>query len=568
MQVALVVDSSPPNSVPRPIEDLTRRNWSETESATVADLLHPEPTWRIDFEATDLAIVLAFSGGTSGGLFVDTLSRASLAASTWEPEAYAEDLFLSRFVSTCFGIRLGQREFPVVSNHLVRLLASPPADPTITEYRRAIIGELEASQELRRQLEQLYVRLYKFRTLLESASGTGKLDTNRRQLDLLELFKDMIEAMTGFSMARSGLSRLGAFAMRVQRTEGYQSMLDLLRYDEQLASVSFNVAIGADGRVRGLQLVAVEENSANPFVNSPWRRWMAKLELFLRGFRFGDGEVMARLLDAVFEGVRKELPAFVQLLGDLEFYLGALGFNDRARASGLSVCLPELVDTAEPRVLEGLFNPLLLGHGIQPIPCDIRTDRHDTTLLVTGPNSGGKTRLLQSLGLAQLLAQSGLFIPARHARLAPVSGLVVSLIQETHADQTEGRLGVELIRIRKLFERLPPGSMVILDELCSGTNPSEGEEIFELVIRMLTRLRPQAFITTHFLGFANRLQRENKIEALRFLQVVLGPQQEATYQFAPGVAETSLASHAAARLGVTGDQLLSLIEQNIRAKQR
>src|SRR5258706_9760782 len=96
--------------------------------------------------------------------------------------------------------------------------------------------------------------------------------------------------------------------------------------------------------------------------------------------------------------------------------------------------------------------------------------------------------------------------------LAP--GLVVSLIQETKADQAEGRLGMELLRIRSLFERLPPGAMVILDELCSGTNPSEGEEIFELVVRMLTRLKPQAFITTHFLAFAARLEQKRTIADL------------------------------------------------------
>ncbi len=102
-----------------------------------------------------------------------------------------------------------------------------------------------------------------------------------------------------------------------------------------------------------------------------------------------------------------------------------------------------------------------------------------------------------------------------------------------------------------------------MDELCSGTNPSEGEEIFELVVRMLTRLRPQAFITTHFLVFAARLEHEKKIGELRFLQVQLGPDQRATYQFVPGVARTSLAGQAAARLGVTGEQLMSLIERNI-----
>jgi len=295
---------------------------------------------------------------------------------------------------------------------------------------------------------------------------------------------------------------------------------------------------------------------------------LSKLELFLRGYRFSDAEVMARLIDAVFSGLEDEIVSFVQLFGDLEFYLGALGFRDRARAAGLEVCLPELVPPGAPRRLTGLFNPLLLISGITPVPCDLRSPKLASTVLVTGPNSGGKTRLLQSIGLTQLLAQSGLFIPARSGSVALAPGLVMSLIEETRADQSEGRLGMELMRIRALFEWLPPGAMVLLDELCSGTNPSEGEEIFELVVSMLTRLEPQAFITTHFLQFAARLQREKRIPDLGFLQVELGADRRPTYQFAPGVAATSLAGHAAERLGVSGDQLLALVERNIQKQRR
>jgi DNA mismatch repair protein MutS2 len=126
---------------------------------------------------------------------------------------------------------------------------------------------------------------------------------------------------------------------------------------------------------------------------------------------------------------------------------------------------------------------------------------------------------------------------------------------------------MELLRIRSLFERLPVGAIVILDELCSGTNPSEGEEIFELVVRMLARLRPQAYITTHFLEFAARLATSGHIGELRYLQVALGPDAEPTYQFEPGVAKTSLAGQAAKRLGVTGDQLLTLIDQKLATAQ-
>jgi MutS-like protein len=535
----------------------------------IPDLLHPTPLRRIDVEHTKLAIALAFAGGVSGGLFSEALDNAKVAPSAWDPKAFTADLFLPQFVAMCLKIRIEGQEPSLSTDHLLKVLASPPTDPAIVHHRRAILAELTASPNLRKALERLYTTMCRFRALLEGASGVGKWDANRRHLDLLLLIKEIFDCSAeGFVAACSGLSRLAAFGRRVQESEPYRSLADLLRYDERLATLNLKVRVGADGRIRGFEVLSIQEDEKNPFVSSPLRRWLGKLELFVRGFKFSDGEVMARLIDAVFDGIQDELVPLVQLFGDLEFYLGALGFHDLARESNLAVCLPNLVSPSEPRELRGLFNPLLLVHGVKPVPCDIGTDRHDTTLLVTGPNSGGKTRLLQSIGLTQLLAQSGLFVPARSASLALSTGLVVSLIQETRADQAEGRLGTELLRIRDLFERLPPGSMVILDELCSGTNPSEGEEIFELVVQMLTKLAPQAFITTHFLLFAARLERERKIADLRFLQVELGPEHRATYQFIPGVAHTSLAGHAAERLGVTRDQLLSLIDRNTVLAQR
>jgi DNA mismatch repair protein MutS2 len=140
--------------------------------------------------------------------------------------------------------------------------------------------------------------------------------------------------------------------------------------------------------------------------------------------------------------------------------------------------------------------------------------------------------------------------------------MFVSLTQETSADQQEGRLGTEMLRIRQLFERALPGSLVILDELCSGTNPSEGEEIFHLVIDLLRELDPEVFITTHFLQFAAQLAEQADALWLCFLQVELDEQKVPTYQFVPGVATTSLAHQTAARLGVTRDELLALIRRH------
>jgi len=183
--------------------------------------------------------------------------------------------------------------------------------------------------------------------------------------------------------------------------------------------------------------------------------------------------------------------------------------------------------------------------------------------VITGPNSGGKTRLLQSLALTQLLGQVGIFVPASRARLVRAPRLFLSLVTDGDATQVEGRLGTELLRIRELFEQLEPGSVAILDELCSGTNPMEGEAIFEMVVSLLPKLRPQVFVSTHFLGLAARLETDRPVESLAFLQVELDPEERPTYQFVPGVATTSLAHKVAARLGVTPDELRALVDAKL-----
>ena len=167
--------------------------------------------------------------------------------------------------------------------------------------------------------------------------------------------------------------------------------------------------------------------------------------------------------------------------------------------------------------------------------------------------------MLQAIGLAQLLGQSGLYVPAKQASLPLAQGLFAFLTVPLGADETEGRLGTELVRIRTLFRAAPRRSLILLDELCSGTNPSEAEEIVTMVLGLLRRLSPIAFITTHFLDFAARLQEEPPFESLAFLHVELDESQQSTYQFIPGVATTSLAASTADRLGVTFEQLQALI---------
>jgi DNA mismatch repair protein MutS2 len=278
---------------------------------------------------------------------------------------------------------------------------------------------------------------------------------------------------------------------------------------------------------------------------------------WFRGYRFEDDELVERWLDRVFDGVSYALPACFQALGHMEVYLAALAFRDRCQAEGLAVCFPELTEEAGP-CIRGLFNPLLLAQDVVPVVCDLEQGSFETTTIVTGPNSGGKTRLLQAVGLLQLLGQVGLYAPAAEARIRPVPNLFASVHEQLLADQPEGHLGTELLRIRRLFETSRHGTLVLLDELCSGTNPSEAAELFTMVLDLLGELGSEVYVTTHFLELAQRLAANEPSASMAFLQAELDAARQPTFRFVAGVAETSLAAETAVRLGVTRERLAAL----------
>lgn len=531
------------------------------------DLIHHDPLVTVDVELLRSALRFAFESGDAGGLLGKAVDEAPITPSRWDPEVFAQGLFLPELLTSCFCIQIGRKKYEPSQKHLGRLLSHPPDDTRDVALRQGVLRELAASPELRASLEAIYGALRELRGLLDERPMTPG-ETVRRKVEVLACVKTILdEADSGLVDAKSALSRLQAFAAAVRVRPSYGRLAQVLDFDENMATLQIRVVLGSDGRIRNFHLLTTEENLANPLVASPWRRFWSRWIAWFRGYRYGENEVLLRVIDEVFSDLEDVVLPCFDLIGDVELYLAALGFRDRAKSDGLEVCLPTIAESpglageASRRRIKGLFNPLLLLQGIRPTPCDIVTDGHDALVLVTGPNSGGKTRMLQALALTQVLAQSGLFVPARSAEITRAPTMFVSLVEGAPADQKEGRLGTELLRVRQLFEQLEPGSMIILDELCSGTNPSEGIAIFEMVLSLLPRLRPQVFVTTHFLDAARKLERERPAERLEFMQVELDDNDDPTYQFVPGVAPTSLAQNVASRLGVTHEELVALVER-------
>ena len=561
-------DDQTPLAFPPTREPLSHmRPVPEEFAGAYPDLLHPQAQVNVDNPRVQANFKLAFEAGDTNFSLAGALDEAPLAPSTWAEIACAEELFLDDFVDQCMRPRFaGAPEENCWSRAaLVRLLSRPPADPAIIGFRRRILAKLAAEDELRQRFEAVYLELRALREAFESDEPLAEYDSRRRRFSTLARIAKTFDAMAeAFDEDEEGLGRISTYARLVRESPGYESLTQLLDHARELSTVELRLRINAEGYVTELEILGIHEKRNNPFYRSPIGRALQKFSLWIRGYHASDTVLLAQWFLQVFEGVQVYLPPLLQLIGAMEFYLAALAFKEHCSERGLAVCFPRFVEPDDEAFeVERLFNPLLFTQGRTPVSCDLRFDPRVSATIVTGPNSGGKTRLLQSLAYVHLLGQSGMFAPAASARLRPASALFISLLERQTVDQAEGRLGTELLRIRELFEQARPGVLVLLDELCSGTNPQEGEEIFRLVLSLLEQLDARVFVATHFLAFARTLEHGEGSERRSFLQVELGEDRLPTYQFVTGVAGSSMAVQTAQRLGVSEAQLRRLVEQRL-----
>ncbi|NKB88260.1 MAG: DNA mismatch repair protein [Acidobacteria bacterium] len=530
------------------------------------DLLHGQERATPDHALLEELLGLAFLGSNETARIHRNLGDAPLETSTWDADLYASEIFLEEFVAGFSRLRFGGRRYNAHGEFLARVLGNPPGDLETIRFRQEILRELESDDDIRVHTEKLYQELIYLLDLIKSAHTQRSVDNTPDRLRVLAQCATVIEMMeSDFGSCSSGLRRIHEAGAAIKKTRQYRILSDLLSFEDDLASVRLSMRLGADGRIKNLQIDEFEEARDNRFYKRPLTRWREMASLFWRGYPMSAREVVNRVIVDVY---LKNAPALAQvslLVGHLEVYLTARSFADTARQRGLDVSLAEVTETG-PLRYDRLFNPLLLAQDESPVPCDLSLETSASVCVVTGPNSGGKTRLLQGVGLSQLLAQNGLYVPASSAEVPMVQGEFASLVQSDRADQVEGRLGTELLRIRSLFEHIRPNSMVLLDELCSGTNPSEAAEIVLMVLRLLVQLSPRAFITTHFLDLARELAANGSVEATHFLQVQMEG-ETSTYQFIDGVANTSMATETARRLGVDFERLTEEINARLARQE-
>jgi len=151
---------------------------------------------------------------------------------------------------------------------------------------------------------------------------------------------------------------------------------------------------------------------------------------------------------------------------------------------------------------------LRAGEGRQVVPLDVDLGKDDNVMVITGSNAGGKTIALKTIGLLQLMALSGMPVPAGAESDFPlVRSVLVDIGDEQSIDNNLSTFSAHISNISGILKKTGPQSLVLLDELGTGTDPDEGAALACAVLKELQKSRPLVFATTHLTdikGFVHR----------------------------------------------------------------
>ena len=272
--------------------------------------------------------------------------------------------------------------------------------------------------------------------------------------------------------------------------------------------------------------------------------------------------ILLDLTDRVRDNLH-ELEISLDLLAELDF------LNAKARFSfALNAIEPKLNTRGVVKLIQAR-HPLLEFHlqnernsdtdvdlPERVVPTDLHIGKKFKTLIITGPNTGGKTVVLKTVGLLALMAQSGLHIPAEHGSKVAIFDYVFADIGDDQGiEQSLSTFSSHITKIAEMLRKIEHAehSLVLLDEIGAGTDPSEGTALGMALLDWLGERQVNTIVTTHYGALKAYAHTQQSMEnaSMEFDWTTLRP----TYRLQVGVPGSSNAIKIASQLGIPSEIL-------------
>lgn len=208
-------------------------------------------------------------------------------------------------------------------------------------------------------------------------------------------------------------------------------------------------------------------------------------------------------------------------------------------------------------------HPLIDQKKVVPVSLALKKD--EKMLLITGPNTGGKTVTLKLVGLFTLMAMSGLFIPAKSANLSIFDGVYSDIGDEQSIEQSLSTFSSHIKNTIGILDVITDKSLVLFDELGAGTDPGEGAALAVSIAEYLLRVGAKSFITSHFndLKEFSLVTKSVVAASMEFDSNTFCP----TYKLVMGAIGSSNALAIAKKLGLS-DEIIENAKSKISVEKR
>jgi MutS domain V len=197
------------------------------------------------------------------------------------------------------------------------------------------------------------------------------------------------------------------------------------------------------------------------------------------------------------------LSFFQMLRTELAFYVGCLNLREQLAELDEPICIPTPFPINERNAsFAGLYDAsLALSMRCKVVGNDRDADQSDL-IIITGANTGGKSTFLRSVGLAQLMMQAGMYVPAESFSAEVCAGVYTHYRRDEDSAMESGKWEEEIGRMSEIVDRLNPNSLMLFNESFASTNEREGSEIASHVVDALLTRRVKVFYVTHLYHFA------------------------------------------------------------------